>query len=106
MIRRKTTESGSTRNSKGILSVPELIQEKIFTTFSFWEDPCSSTNTSTETMNDAKMLTDAIAPLRPLLILFPKNPLIINPISGNKGTSDTNLIIYSYLQFLVRRIVV
>ena len=99
MISKNTVDKGSTKNSNGILSAPELIQENTFTTFSFCEDPCNSRNTRTDTIKDAKILSDAIPPLNPLLIFFPKNPLIIKPIKGKSGMSATNLIIFFYLQF-------
>ena len=34
-----------------------------------------------------------MVPDKPLLIFFPKNPLIRNPSKGNNGMSATNLII-------------
>jgi hypothetical protein len=39
------------------------------------------------------MLNEAMPPLKPLLIFFPKNPLMINPKRGNNGISAANLII-------------
>ena len=101
MINKNKVDKGSTRNSNGILSVPELIHENTFTTFSFCDNPCNSKNTRTETMKDAKILSDAMPPLNPLLIFLPKNPLIRNPIKGKSGMSATNLIILFYFQFYV-----
>src|SRR6478736_6593976 len=97
MISKKIEESGSIKNSNGMIKIPELIHEKTFTTFSFTSEFCSWINTRTETTKEHKMLRDAIVPLNPLLTFLPNNPLNMNPNKGNNGIKAASFIIKSYL---------
>src|ERR1700748_1077955 len=96
MFNKNRQESGSTKNEKGIFKVSELIQEKISTTFDFCSEAFTSIKINTETMNDANPLKQAMVTDIPLLIFFPKNPLIRKPIKGNRGTKPINFIIILY----------
>ena len=66
-------DKGSTKKEKGILSVSELIQEKISTTFVFCWEALTSIKINTETTKEASTLKQAIVPERLLLIFFRRN---------------------------------
>jgi hypothetical protein len=93
MMSRNTEDRGSIKNSKGIFRLPELIHENKLTICDFSDDDCSSKNTARERTKEHSTLREAIVPLNPLLIFFPKKPLIKNPNNGNRGISAANLII-------------
>ena len=93
MLSKNKHESGSTKNENGIFKVSEFIHEKISTTYDFCAEALTSIKIKTETINEANTLTQAIVPDKPLLIFFPKKPLIRKPIKGNRGTKPINLII-------------
>src|ERR1700751_2896086 len=97
MIRRNKHESGSTKNENGILSVSAFIQEKSSIIFDFCAEAFTSIKIKTERTKEARTDAQAIQPDMPLLIFFPKNPLIKKPISGNRGTRPINFIIYCLL---------
>ena len=87
------------RNSNGIFNAPELIHEKRSMTCDFSTEPFSSIKIKTESTKEARILSDAMVPLNPLLNFFPKNPLIRKPIRGKRGTSEAHFIIIFLLVF-------
>jgi hypothetical protein len=103
MISKNQLESGSTRNSNGMLKCPELIHENTCTTCSLTDEACNSAKTRMDKIKEARILRDAIAPLSPLLIFFPKNPFIKNPINGKSGINATNLIISVFVSVRIVR---
>ena len=97
MINKNHDDKGSTKNSKGIFNVSELIHENKQTVCDLISECSNSININTETINEANTATLAMVPDKPLLIFLPKNPFIKNPNKGNNGIRATNLIIYLVL---------
>ncbi len=105
MINKNKEDKGSYKNSNGIFKVSELIQENNSKTIDLLAACCNSMNAKTETTKEASTLIEAMEPDMPLLIFFPKKPLIKNPIKGNKGTNAINLIIrtFNFSNYLIDR---
>ena len=89
-INKNNAESGSYKKSKGMFKVSALIQENKVTTWDLFAECSNSINAKTETTNEARMLTQAIPPDKPLLIFFPKKPLIKKPVQiGLRSLNNT-----------------
>ena len=100
MINKNSEESGSTKNENGMESVSEFIQENKFTTCVFSIPEFTCIKIPTANTKEASMEVAAIVPDKPLLIFFPKNPLIKKPINGKSGIKPINFIILSIYNLL------
>ena len=101
MINKNSDDSGSTKNENGMESVSEFIQENKFTTCVFSIPEFTCIKTPTANIKEASMEVAAIVPDKPLLIFFPKNPLIKKPINGKSGIKPINFIILSIYNLLI-----
>jgi hypothetical protein len=93
MMSKNTEDKGSSRYSKGISKLPEVIHEKTGIMIDFTDELWRCRKAMTEITNETSTESEATLPLRFLLIFLPKKLLNKNPIRGKTGISAISVFI-------------